>query len=75
MEDLAFDRATLEDVALCRLELVEAGREQRLQRGRHDHVALRLSSHRDHLRDEQRVAARRPGDSRPQPPAMCPGMS
>ena len=32
--------------------------EQRLQRGRDDHLAVRLAGHRQHLLDEERVAAR-----------------
>jgi hypothetical protein len=57
MEDLSFDRPALEHGPLRRLELVEAGREQRLQRGRDDDLRLRVSSHVQDLRDEERVAA------------------
>ena len=62
VEDLALDRAALEHAPLGRLELVETGREQRLQRRRDDHVALRLAGHRQHLLDEERVAARGASD-------------
>ena len=41
VEDLALDRAALEHAALGRVELVEPGREQRLDRRRHDDVAVR----------------------------------
>ena len=61
VEDLALDGAALEHPALGLVELVEAGRQQRLQRGRHVDVAI-LGRHREHLRDEERVAARRAGD-------------
>ena len=57
MEDLALDRAALEDASLGRLELVEPRGEQRVQRRRDDDLALRLAGHRDHLLDEERVAA------------------
>ena len=57
VEDLALDRAPLEHAPLGRLELIQARREQRLQRGRDDHVAVRLAGHRQHLLDEERVAA------------------
>ena len=66
VEDLALDRAALEHAPLARLELVEPGREQRLQRRRDDDLALRLSGHRDHLLDEERVAARGASDPRAQ---------
>ena len=62
VEDLALDRAALEHAPLGRLELVEARREQRLQGGRDDHLAVRLAGHRHHLLDEERVAARGAGD-------------
>ena len=65
VEDLALDRAALEHPALGLVELVEPRREQRLQRGRH--LDLRVAGgHREHLGDEQRVAARRPRDPLPQ---------
>ena len=62
VEDLALDRAALEHASLGRLELVEPGREQRLQRRRDDDLAVRLAGHRDHLLDEERVAARGASD-------------
>ncbi len=62
MEDLALDRTPLEDAAFGGLELIEARREQRLQRGRNDHLAVRLAGHRQHLLDEERVAARGASD-------------
>ena len=62
MEDLALDRAALEHPPLGRVELVEAGREQRLQGRRHLDLVARLIGHRQHLADEQRVAAGRAGD-------------
>ena len=62
MEDFAFDRAALEHAALGGLELVEACREQRLQRRWDEHFAFCLIGHRQHLRDEERVAARRACD-------------
>ena len=58
MEDLAFDRPTLEHAALGRVELVEPRGEQRLDRRRHRDVAAAVGHHRDHLLDEERVAAR-----------------
>ena len=39
VEDLAFDRASLEHVSLGGLELVEARCEQRVKRWRHDNLA------------------------------------
>ena len=62
MEDLPLDRTPLEHAPLGRLELIQARREQRLQRGRDDHLAVRLAGHRQHLLDEERVAARRASD-------------
>ncbi len=62
VEDLTLDRAPLEHAPLGRLELIEARREQRLQGGRDDHLALYLVGHRQHLPDEERVAARRASD-------------
>ena len=61
VEDLALDRAALEHPALGLVELVEPGRQQRLQRRRHVDVPV-LGGHREHLRDEERVAARSVGD-------------
>ena len=68
VEDLALDRASLEHAPLRRLELVEARGEQRLQGGRYGDVAVGLAAHRQHLADEERVAARRAGDPRAQRP-------
>ena len=62
VEDLTLDRAPLEHAPLGRRELVDTRREQRLQRGRHDHLAVRFASHRQHLLDEERVAARGASD-------------
>ena len=62
MEDLALDGAALEHVALVGLELVEPCREQRLQGGRDDDVAVGPDGHREHLPDEERVAAGGVGD-------------
>jgi hypothetical protein len=59
VEDLPFDRATLEDGALPAFELIEACGQQRLQAGRDDHLTLGLAGHGQHLGDEQRVTARR----------------
>ena len=61
VEDLAFDGAALEHPALGLVELVEPRREQSLQRRRYVDVSV-LGRHREHLRDEQRVAARGAGD-------------
>ena len=69
MEDLAFDRATLEHAPLLAVELVEPGGEQRLDRRRHDHIASRASrDHRDHLLDEERIARRPRRGSSPREP-------
>ena len=62
VEDLALDRASLEHAPLGRLELIQAGAEQRPQRRRDDHVALRLAGHCQHLLDEERVTARGASD-------------
>ena len=63
VEDLALHGAVLQDRPLRGIELVEARGEQRLQRGRHDHLAVaRLLHHRRHLLDEERIAARRRQD-------------
>ena len=66
VEDLALDRAALEHPPLAGVELVEAGGEQRLQGRRHLDLVARLTRHRQHLADEQRVAAGRSGDLRAQ---------
>ena len=49
--------APLEHAALGRLELVEAGGEQRLQGRRDADLAVGRVGHREHLRDEERIAA------------------
>ena len=59
VEDLALDRASFEHVALCRLELIQACSQQRLQRRRDDHIALHRAGHHQHLLDEERIAAGR----------------
>ncbi len=56
VEDLALDGSALEHPALGRVELVEPRSEQRSQRRRHVDLSV-LGHHREHLRDEQRVAA------------------
>ena len=65
VEQLPFDRAALEHRTLGRLELVETGREERAQR-RRDVDVVGLSGHCEHLRQEERVAARGPGNPVPQ---------
>jgi hypothetical protein len=62
VEDLALDRCPLERFALGRLELVDARREQRLQSGWDDHLAVGFAGHREHLLDEEWVAARGASD-------------
>ena len=57
VEDLPFDRASLQDRALGRLQLVEARGEQGPEVGRNRDVAFRLARHRNHLLHEQRVSA------------------
>ncbi len=58
VEDLALHRAALEHASLARLELVEARSQQRLDRRRHRDVPHPLlGEHRNHLLDEERVAA------------------
>ena len=66
VEDLALDRPSLDDPPLGRIEPVQAGCEQRLQRGRDAHLAARLARHRRHLLEEERVAAGGPNDLRAQ---------
>ena len=75
VEDLALDRAALEHRPLRCLELVEACREQRLQGRRNDHLTFRLGGHRQHLLDEERVAAGRPHDLSRTASAMRSGIS
>ena len=60
VEDLPLDRAALEHGPLGLLEPVEASRQQRLERRRDDHLAV--AGHREHLADEERVAACRARD-------------
>ena len=56
MEDAPLDRAPLEHVPLGRIQLVEAGGQQCLDRRRHgDLAASRLGHERDHLLDVERV--------------------
>ena len=62
VEDLAFDRAQLEDGPLGRLELVEPRREQCAESRRDTQVAVRFAGHGQHLLDEERIAARGVGD-------------
>ena len=57
VEELALDRAPLEHPPLGLVQLVEPDREQRLQRRRYLDVLL-LAGHRQHLRDEEWIAAR-----------------
>src|SRR5207302_4939451 len=62
MEDLALDRTALEHPSLGVCELVEAGLEERPEGGRDVGLAL-LRRHREHLGQEERVAAGRLRDS------------
>ena len=55
MEDLALDGSAFEHPPLARIELVEPGGEQCLQRGRQHDLAVRFSGHRHHLLDEEWV--------------------
>jgi hypothetical protein len=72
VEDLALDRTALEDPTFRQIELVEARCEQRLQRRWHGDLRLRFSRHRQHLADEERVAAGRSGDLGPPAAADLP---
>ena len=65
VEQPAFDRSALEHRPLVRLEPVDAGREQRLDRRRHGVVCGVgiVGEHREHLLDEQRVALGRVDDA------------
>ncbi len=63
VEDLALDGGRFQYPALGRIELIETSREQRLQRRRHRHLGASGLDHRDHLLDEQGVAARGPQDA------------
>ena len=81
-EDLADDRRRADDLALRAAEPVEPGREERADRRRNGDVAAgRVLEHREHLLQEERVAARGLDDrpqrsaaprSRPRPPARRP---
>ena len=62
VEYLTLDRASLDHAPLGRRELVDTRREQRLQRGRHDHLAVRFAGHGEHLLDEEGVAPRGASD-------------
>ena len=66
MEDLALDGGELQHATLRRVELVETGGEQRVDRRRNDHLILTLGpglgEHRDHLLDEQRIPTGRAQD-------------
>ena len=62
------DRAALEHAPLAGVELVEAGGEQRPQARRHLDPGSRLGGHRQHLGDEERVAAGQRRSSRAAPP-------
>ena len=75
VEDLTLDRAPLEHAPLGRRELVDARCEERVQGRRNDHLAVRLASHRQHLLDEERVAARRARDRVAQLARIPSGMS
>ena len=66
MEDLALDRPALEHPPLAGVELVEASGEQGAQARRHLDPGSHLTGHRQHLGDEERVAAGRDGDLRAQ---------
>ena len=57
VENLALDRPAFEHSALGVIELIETHREQRPQRGRHLDLGA-LGRDRQHLGDEERVAAR-----------------
>ena len=65
VEDLAVDRGPLEHDPLADRELIEARCEQRLQRRRDDDLAVGVAGDRQHLPDEERVAARCPHDLLP----------
>src|SRR5579864_8857592 len=59
MEQLALDRAAAQELALRGIQLVDAGRQERLDARRHeDLVAASLTQQREHLLDEERVSLR-----------------
>ena len=62
VEPFSLDGSSLEHPPLRRLEFVEPRGKERPQRRRNCHLALRLVGDGQHLRDEQRIAARRSGD-------------
>ena len=58
MEQPTLDRGALQHRALPRLEAIDPGREERLDRRRHALVRRLgiVGEHREHLLDEQRIA-------------------
>jgi hypothetical protein len=59
MEDLTFDGAAADHVALARTEPVKPGLEERLDRGWYDDVGATIFAHRrKHLLDEERIPVR-----------------
>src|SRR6266571_8725323 len=67
VEDATLDRATLEHAALFLVQLVEASREERLDRRRHlDSPTGRAAHEREHLLQEERIALCGRRDARPQ---------
>ena len=60
VEDLPLHRTTLDHGALVPTEPIEARLQQRVDRRRHNHLAVDtvLAHHCDHLFDEQRIAFR-----------------
>ena len=63
MERSPLDGAAFEHRALGRIQLVEAGAQQRLDRRRHGHLSVgRVTDEADHLLDEERVPLGRPED-------------
>ncbi len=68
VEDLALDRASLHDDAHVAVERVDARLEKRVDRRRHDDLAVAavLAHHREHLLDEERVSGGGGGDALPQ---------
>ena len=68
VEDLTLDGAPLEHSSLCVVELVQPGRKQRLDRRRNGHFSRSVAhatrvEHRQHLPDEERIAAGRLEDA------------
>ena len=62
VEELSFDRASLEHRPLRFVELVEPRCQQSAQRRRHLDIAVALSAERDHLGQEERISARGAND-------------